>query len=127
MPLDSTEHLVRGAHGMKKTWNLISHKWKWNGIVTIGGILIGAGLADCVLALDQLDINQIARGLTIFSAGLTILVVMDNSKTQKETEAIQKETQLRLKIVEDQLQAIQKSQQITEKQLLEIKQLLRKS
>lgn len=112
---------------MKKSWNLISHKWKWNGIVTIGGILIGAGLADCVLALDQLDINQIARGLTIFSAGLTILVVMDNSKTQKETETIQKETQLRLKKVEDQLQAIHNSQQITEKQLLEIKQLLRKS
>lgn len=65
--------------------NIIPDKWKWTGIVTIGGILIGAGLADCLFAMNQLDLNQIARGLTIFSAGLTIfsagltiLVIMDN-------------------------------------------------
>lgn len=106
---------------------IIPDKWKWNVIVTIGGILIGAGFADCLFSLNQLDINQLARGLTIFSAGLTILVVMDNNKTQKDTKKIQEETQLRLERVEDQLNAIHQSQQITEKQLQEIKTLLHKS
>lgn len=110
---------------MKHT-KIIPDKWKWNGIVTIGGILIGAGLADCLFAINQLDLNQIARGLTIFSAGLTILVVIDNSKTQKDTEKIQKETQLRLEKVEDKLSAIHQFQQMTEKQLHEIKELLHK-
>ena len=105
---------------------IIPDKWKWNGIATIGGILIGAGLADCLFSLNKLDLNQLARGLTIFSAGLTILVVMDNNKTQKDTQIIQQETQLRLERVEDQLNAIYQSQQITENQLQEIKTLLHK-
>lgn len=105
---------------------IIPDKWKWNGIVTIGGILIGAGLADCLFSLNKLDLNQLARGLTIFSAGLTILVVMDNNKTQKDTQIIQQETQLRLERVEDRLNAIHQSQQITENQLQEIKTLLHK-
>ena len=111
---------------MKQTFKKIQEKWKWNGIVTIGGLLIGAGFADCLFAINQLDLNQIARGLTIFSAGLTILVVIDNSKTQKDTEKIQKETQLRLEKVEDKLDAIHQFQQMTEKQLHEIKELLHK-
>ncbi|WP_019638869.1 hypothetical protein [Paenibacillus fonticola] len=111
---------------MKQTLN-IPDKWKRNGIVTIGGILIGAGLADCLFAMDQLDLNQIARGLTIFGAGLTILVIMDNSKTQKNTEKVQKETQLRLKKVEEKLNTIHQSQQMTEEQLQEIKELLKKT
>jgi len=111
---------------MKKITNLISDKWKWSGISAIGGLLIGAGLADCLFSVNQLDLNQLARGLTIFSAGLTILVVMDNTKTQKKTEHIQNETKLRLEKVEDQLNAIQRSQQMNEKQLHEIKKLLRK-
>lgn len=112
---------------MKFTLDIVPDKWKWNGIVTFGGILIGAGLADCIFAINQLDLNQIARGLTIFSAGLTILVVIDNSKTQKDTEIIQKETKLRLEEVEVKLNEIHQSQQITEKQLHEIKELLIKS
>lgn len=107
--------------------NIIPDKWKWTGIVTIGGILIGAGLADCLFAMNQLDLNQIARGLTIFSAGLTILVIMDNSKTQKNTEKIQQEAQLRLEKVEEQLNAIYQSQQMTEEQVREIKGLLKKT
>ncbi|TCZ75468.1 hypothetical protein E0485_17205 [Paenibacillus albiflavus] len=89
-------------------YNMIPDKWKWNGIVTIGGILIGAGIADCIFALNQLDLNQLARGLTISSAGLTILVIMDNTKTQRETEKIQKENQHRLERVEEQLNEIKK-------------------
>ncbi|MNJ34761.1 hypothetical protein D3C77_294860 [compost metagenome] len=111
---------------MKQTL-ITPDKWKRNGIVTIGGILIGAGLADCLLAMNQPDLNQIARGLTIFSAGLTILVIMDNSKTQKNTEKIQKETQLRLEKVEEKLNTIHQSQQMTEEQLQEIKELLKKT
>ncbi|RJE83871.1 hypothetical protein D3P07_23960 [Paenibacillus sp. 1011MAR3C5] len=112
---------------MKQTRNIIPDKWKWNGIVTIGGILMGAGLSDCLFALNELDLNQIARGLTIASAGLTILVVMDNSKTQKEAEHIQKDTQLRLEQVEKKLTAIEQSQHMTESQLREIKELLLKA
>lgn len=112
---------------MKQTTSLLSEKWKWNIIVTIGGVLIGAGLADCLFALNELDLNQIARGLTIFSAGLTILVVMDNTKTQKVSEGIQQENQQKLQSIEEQLQEIQRSQKQTEKQLLELKELLSKS
>ncbi|MFC6333223.1 hypothetical protein ACFP56_11360 [Paenibacillus septentrionalis] len=112
---------------MKQTASLLSEKWKWNIIATIGGVLLGAGLADCLFALNELDLNQIARGLTIFSAGLTILVVMDNTKTQKISEGIQQENQQRLQSMEIQLQDIQRSQQQTEKQLLELKELLSKS
>lgn len=111
---------------MKQTLN-IPDKWKRNGIVTIGGILIGAGLADCLFAMDQLDLNQIARGLTIFGAGLTILVIMDNSKTQKNTEKVQKETQLQLEKIEEKLNTMHQSQQMTEEQLQEIKELLKKT
>jgi len=112
---------------MKQTLNKILEKWKWNGIVTIGGLLIGAGCADCLFAINQLDLNQIARGLTIFSAGLTILVVIDNSKTQKDTEKVQKATQLRLEKVEDKLAVILQSQQMSEKQFQEIIKLLHRS
>lgn len=112
---------------MKPTTSMISSKWKWNGIVAIGGVLIGAGVADSLFAINQLDLNQIARGLTIFSAGLTILVVMDNSKTQKESELVQKETQARLEKVENMLNTIHNAQQMTDTQLGEIKGLLHKS
>ncbi|MEF2246719.1 MULTISPECIES: hypothetical protein [unclassified Paenibacillus] len=112
---------------MKQTLNKIPEKWKWNGILTIGGLLIGAGFADCLFAINQLDLNQIARGLTIFSAGLTILVVIDNSKTQKDSEKVQKATQLRLEKVEDKLNAILQSQQMSEKQFQEIIKLLHRS
>lgn len=112
---------------MKPMFKGIPDKWKWNGIVTIGGILVGAGIADCLLAINQADLNQIARGLTIFSAGLTILVIVDNSKTQKNTENMQKETQLRLDKIEDKLNAIHQSQQLTDKQLHELKELLHPS
>jgi len=87
-------------------FNIISDKWRRNGIVTIGGILVGAGIADCIYSLNQLDLNQLARGLTIFSAGLTIIVVMDSAKTQRDTEKIQQENQLRLQRVEEQLNEI---------------------
>jgi hypothetical protein len=112
---------------MKYLLNIIPDKWKWNGILTIGGLLIGLGIADCLFAFTQTDLNQIARGLTIFGAGLTILVVMDNTKTQRATEKIHKETQLQLTRVEDQLNAFHESQQMTEKQLHEIKNLLQKT
>ncbi len=115
---------------MKRTIKMNKEKWKQNGIFTIGGILIGAGLADCLFSLKHSDLNQLARGLTIFSAGLTILVVLDNSKTQKKTEKVQKETLLRIKKVEhylDQMQQKQQTQQTIEKQLYEIKELLQKT
>lgn len=112
---------------MKYTLSLIPDKWKWNVIVTIGGLLMGAGFADCLFATNQLDLDQIARGLTIFGAGLTIVVLMDNSKTQKDTDKIQKETQLRLEKVEHTLNAIHQSQQMTEKQFQEVIELLHKS
>lgn len=109
---------------MKEPLNIIPEPWKRTGILTIGGLLIGAGLADCVIAMKTFDLNQTARGLTIFSAGLTILVVMDNSKTQKQAEKLQNETQLRLERIEDKLNAIHQSHQITNSQYLEIKELM---
>ncbi|WP_054954828.1 hypothetical protein [Paenibacillus dakarensis] len=112
---------------MKQPLKIILDKWKRTGIVTIGGLLIGAGFADCLIAMNQPDLDQIARGLTVLSAGLTILVIMDNSKTQMETDKIQKETQLQLKKIEDKLDAIQQSQQITNAQFLEIKELMHQS
>ncbi|MGG4340531.1 hypothetical protein [Paenibacillus lautus] len=112
---------------MKQPLNIIPEQWKRTGIVTIGGLLIGAGFADCLIAMNSIDLNQIARGLTIFSAGLTILVVMDNSKTQKQTEKLQKETQLRMERIEDKLNALHQSQQITNSQFLEIKELMHQS
>lgn len=112
---------------MKEPLNIIPEQWKRSGILTIGGLLIGAGLADCVIAMKTFDLNQIARGLTIFSAGLTILVVMDNSKTQKQTEKLQNETQLRLERIETKLDAIHQSQQITNSQYLDIKELIQQS
>jgi len=112
---------------MKHPLNFIPNTWKWNAIVTIGGILIGVGLADCVSAINKSDLNQIARGLTIFSAGVTILVVMDSSKTQKQTEKVHHDTQLRLEKVEEQLSELMHAQQLTQKQLTEIKELLQTS
>lgn len=109
---------------MKQPLSIIPEQWKRTAIVTIGGLLLGAGFADCVIAMNSLDLNQIARGLTIFSAGLTILVIMDNSKTQKQTEKLQKEMQLRMERIEDKLNAIHLSQQITNTQFLEIKELM---
>lgn len=112
---------------MKQPLSIIPEKWKRTGIVTIGGLLIGAGVADSLIAMNTTDLNQIARGLTIFSAGLTILVIMDNSKTQKETEKLQKETQLRMERIEDKLNTLQQSQQITNSQFLEIKELMQQN
>lgn len=112
---------------MKHPLNLTPSTWKWNVIVTIGGMLVGAGVADSILAFNTLDLNQIARGLTIFSAGVTILVIMDNTKTQKKTEKVQQETQLRLEKVEERLNEMIQAQQHTEKQLQEIKELLQQS
>jgi hypothetical protein len=111
---------------MTKNLNTFYEKWKRNGILAIGGILIGAGIADCLFAINQMELNQIARGLTIFSAGLTILVVMDNSKTQKETENVQKSTLLQLEKVTSALNELQQSQKINENQVQEIKKLLNK-
>lgn len=112
---------------MKPSLNFISNKWKSNVILTIGGLLIGAGIADCLFALNQMDLNQIARGLTIFSAGLTIIVVMDNLKTQKNTEGIQNEILITLEKVEETLQHIQTSQKMTAGQFAELKDMLRTS
>jgi len=112
---------------MKNPLNFISNTWKWNVIVTIGGVLIGVGLADCVSAINKSDLNQIARGLTIFSAGVTILVVMDSTKTQKQTEKVHQDTQLRLEKVEEQMNELMHAQQLTQKQLSEIKELLQQS
>ncbi len=55
------------------------HKWILNTIMVIGGAFIGAGVADCLMAINQLDLDQIARGLTVFSAGLTVVVLVDNT------------------------------------------------
>jgi len=108
-------------------YKLVSEKLKWSGITTIGGLLIGVGVADCIFAMNSIDLNQIARGITIFSAGLTILVIMDNSKTQRAAEEIQNATHQRLEHVESQLDTIQQSQQKLEAQLDEMKEMLRKS
>lgn len=107
---------------MKQPLNIISSQWKSTGIFMIGGLLIGAGLADCVIAMKSLDLNQIARGLTIFSAGLTIIVVMDNSKTQKQAEKLQNETQLRMDRIEDKLNTIHQFQQIAYSRFLDLKE-----
>lgn len=112
---------------MKRTLNMIPTKWKLNGISVIGGTLLGAGIADCLFAINQLNLDQIARGLTIFSAGLTIMVLIDNAKTQKDTEKVQKDTQLQLEKVEVILNTIHQSQQMNDKQLHDIKELLHKS
>jgi len=102
----------------------LMNKWKWNGVFIIGGLLIGAGVADCIISIKKMDLNQIARGLTIFSAGLTILVVMDSSKTQKKAELVQQETQARLKKIEQQLHVIAEAQKMTHTQFADIKKLL---
>jgi len=78
----------------------VQNKWKWNSIKLIGGLLIGAGVADCIIATNTMDLNQIARGLTIFSAGLTILVVLDSAITQRETEQKQQAIEQRLERIE---------------------------
>lgn len=65
---------------MQEPLNIMPEQWKRMRILTLGGLLIEAGLADCVIAMKTFDLNQIASGSTIFSAGLTILIVMDNSK-----------------------------------------------
>lgn len=109
---------------MKHILDFIPQKWRMSGILAIGGALLGAGLADSIFAMNHVDLNQIARGLTIFSAGLTILVLLDNTKKQQEADSVQKDTQLRLEKIEAQLSAIQQSQQMTEQQLQEIKGLL---
>jgi len=106
--------------------NILTKKLKWSAITAIGGLLIGVGVADCIIAMNKVDLNQIARGITIFSAGLTILVIIDNSKTQRATEEIQKNTLQRLEHVENQLQTVQQSQQKLEAQIHEMKEMLRK-
>ncbi|GIP52575.1 MULTISPECIES: hypothetical protein [Paenibacillus] len=98
------------------------HKWVLNTVMIIGGILIGAGVADCLMSLNQLNVDQLARGLTIFSAGVTICVLVDNTKAQKATNKTHQETQIQLKNVEKQLEAILHSQQLTEQQIQEIKE-----
>ncbi|WP_410771343.1 hypothetical protein [Fontibacillus sp. BL9] len=96
-------------------------KWALNTVMIIGGFLIGAGVADCFMSINQLDIDQLARGLTIFSAGVTICVLVDNTKAQKATKKIHQETQLQLNNIEKQLEAICQSQQVTEKEVQEIR------
>lgn len=100
------------------------HKWILNTIMVIGGAFIGAGVADCLMAINQLDLDQIARGLTVFSAGLTVVVLVDNTKTQKAAENIQLETQLQLRNIERQLEALSHAQQVTAEQLQEMKNCL---
>ena len=109
---------------MKYILDFIPNKWKWSAVLAIGGVMLGAGLADSIFAVNDADLNQVARGLTIFSAGLTILVLVDNSKKQQEADSIQKDTQQRLEKIEAQLSVIEQSQQLTEQQLKEIKELL---
>ncbi len=101
-------------------------KWVLNTVMIIGGFLVGAGVADCVMSINELDIDQLARGLTIFSAGLTVVVLVDNTKAQKATEKIQQQTQLQLKNIEKQLEAICRSQQLTEMEVQEIRSCLPK-
>jgi len=110
---------------MKPT--LVFDKWKRHGITVLGGLLIGAGVADAILATNAADLDQIARGLTIFSAGLTILVVHDTARTQKKTELRQQEYQLKLSKIEHMLLEMQQSRKMTEAQQQEILRLLRRS
>lgn len=102
-----------------------NQKWVLNLVMIIGGLLIGLGIGDCLNAISPLDLDQAARGLTIFSAGLTITVLVDNTKTQKAAEQIQQETQLQLKNIAQQLDVIYHSQQRTEAQLEEMKEAFR--
>lgn len=106
---------------------LTEQKWVLNTVMIIGGILIGAGVADCLLSLNQLNVDQLARGLTIFSAGVTICVLVDNTKAQKAAQKTHLETQLQLKTIEKQLEAIYHAQQLTEKEVQEIRSDFRKS
>lgn len=106
--------------------NIIPKVLKWSGITAIGGLLFGVGVADCIFAINKVDLNQIARGITIFNAGLTILVIVDNSKTQRASEEIQKASLQRLAHVENQLNTVQQSQQKLEAQLHEMSEMLRK-
>lgn len=116
---------------MKHIKQIMSEKWKWHSIAIIGGILLGAGVADCILAVNKQDINQIARGLTIFSAGITILVVMDNAKTQRKNENYQKDTHVQLEVLLNKLNELehelQQTKQHNQRQLDEIKQLLKQN
>lgn len=116
------KQILKETAGKNKNPNSLKGSW-WvlNLVMTVGGILMGTGVADCVLAMNHLDLDQAARGLTIFSAGLTIAVLVDNTKTQKATEQIQQETHLQLKAIEKHLEALCNSQQLTEQQLQEIK------
>lgn len=100
---------------------LTEQKWVLNTVMIIGGFLVGAGVADCLMSLNQLDLDQLARGLTIFSAGVTICVLVDNTKAQKATKKIYLETQLQLKNIEEKLEAIYQSQQVTEKEVREMR------
>lgn len=100
------------------------HKWILNTVMVIGGAFIGAGVADCLMAINQLDLDQIARGLTVFSAGLTVVVLVDNTKTQKAAENTQLQTQLQLKNIERQLEALSHAQLVTAEQLQEMKNCL---
>ncbi|RCX18608.1 hypothetical protein DFP94_106142 [Fontibacillus phaseoli] len=102
-------------------------KWVLNTVMIIGGFLIGAGVADCVISIKQLDVDQLARGLTIFSAGVTICVLVDNTKAQRATKKIHQETQLQLNNIEKQLEAIQQSQQATEREVQEIRNAVNKA
>lgn len=106
---------------------LTEKKWVLNTVMIIGGILIGAGVADCLMSLNQLNVDQLARGLTIFSAGVTICVLVDNTKAQKAAQKTHLETQLQLKTIEKQLEAIYHAQQLTEKEVQEIRSDFRKS
>lgn len=106
---------------------LTEQKWVLNTVMIIGGILIGAGVADCLMSLNQLNVDQLARGLTIFSAGVTICVLVDNTKAQKAAQKTHLETQLQLKTIEKQLEAIYHAQQLTEKEVQEIRSDFRKS
>jgi len=88
----------------------VRSKWKWNSIKLLGGLLVGAGVADCIIATKSMDLNQIARGLTIFSAGLTILVVLDSAITQRQTELKQQEVRQKLEHIEKLLLEIRQAQ-----------------
>jgi len=81
-------------------------KWLLNTVMIIGGFLVGSGVADSLLAVNHLNVDQLARGLTIFSAGLTIIVLVINTKSQRAAEQVQLETQLQLKRIEQQLEEI---------------------
>ena len=91
------------------------HKWLLNIVMLIGGVLVGIGVTDCIMALNQMNLDQGARGLTIFSAGVTILVLIDNTKTQQVTEQTQQETLQQLRKVEALLLTLSPTEQPAEK------------